>query len=145
MVFSEDYGNQIAFKDYISAIGECRKLKTYIKCSFSSNCGTRRVSFFFAWFKLWLTIYCQAKQFVFSRYTSPVLLLFPNTRTKCIWIPFNVIYGKPQFKPSKEKRNTSCTTIWGKRDWTFLVFLCCRIMCLYVPSSVLWSPLRFPH
>ena len=24
-------------------------------------------------------------------------------------------------------------------------FLCCPIMCLYVLSSVLWCPLRFPH
>jgi hypothetical protein len=24
-------------------------------------------------------------------------------------------------------------------------FLCCSIMCLYVLSSVLWCPLRFPH
>ena len=24
-------------------------------------------------------------------------------------------------------------------------FLCCAIMCLYVLSSVLWCPLRFPH
>ena len=26
-----------------------------------------------------------------------------------------------------------------------LSFLCCPIMCLYVLSSVLWCPLRFPH
>ena len=52
--------------------------------------GTRCASFFFVWFKLYLTIYCQAKHFVFSRYTSPVLILVVIIRTKCIWIPFNV-------------------------------------------------------
>ena len=57
---------------------------------FSSNLGTRCVSFFFVWFKLYLTIYCQAKNFVFSRYTSPVLIRVATMRTKCIWIPFNV-------------------------------------------------------
>ena len=27
----------------------------------------------------------------------------------------------------------------------YFSFLCCPIMCLYVLSSVLWCPLRFPH
>ena len=30
------------------------------------------------------------------------------------------------------------------RLYTFIC-LCCPIVCLYVPSSVLWCPLRFPH
>jgi len=31
-------------------------------------------------------------------------------------------------------------------SFSFLLFLfCCPIMCLYVLSSVLWYPLRFPH
>jgi len=34
---------------------------------------------------------------------------------------------------------TICTIIW------LVLFLCCLIMCLYVLSSVLWCPLRFPY
>ena len=33
----------------------------------------------------------------------------------------------------------------GSKLLIFFVFLCCPIVCHYVPSSVLWCPLRFPH
>ena len=32
-----------------------------------------------------------------------------------------------------------------KRQEVLTLFLCCPIMCLYLLSSVLWCPLRFPH
>jgi hypothetical protein len=82
MVFSEDYGNQIANKNYVGAILECRKRKTYIK-----------------WYS---NAFCPGDEKQKQHWTSITRgnKLFSLT-----------IYGKPQFKPSKEKRNTSCTTI----------------------------------
>ena len=42
-----------------------------------------------------------------------------------------------------------CCCLWFLVGSVLLIFLflcCCYpIMCLYVPSSVLWCPLRFPH
>ena len=34
---------------------------------------------------------------------------------------------------------------WWARVAHLYGFLCCAIMCLYVMSSLLWCPLRFPH
>ena len=34
---------------------------------------------------------------------------------------------------------------WNPCSSSFYFVLCCAIMCLYVLSSVLWCPLRFPH
>ena len=33
----------------------------------------------------------------------------------------------------------------GSELLTLYFFVCCPIMCLYVLSSLLWCPLRFPH
>ena len=34
---------------------------------------------------------------------------------------------------------------WWGSCCTFFQSLCCPIMCLYLPSSMLWCPLRFSH
>ena len=82
MVFSENYEKQIDNLNYVNAIHECEKRKSYIK-----------------WYS---NVFCSGGGKQKQHWTSITRAdkLFSLT-----------IYGKTQFKPRKEKRNTLCTTI----------------------------------
>ena len=61
-----------------------------------------------------------------------------------IWITWRVSYEKQELLTLRE--HLSSPSVYdGVRVAHLWSFLCCTIMCLYVLSSVLWCPLRFPH
>ena len=62
----------------------------------------------------------------------------------CIWVTRRVSYEKKELLTFR-KHLSSPPVFWWARVAHLYGFLCCAIMCLYVMSSLLWCPLRFPH
>jgi hypothetical protein len=62
-------------------------------------------------------------------------------------VPIDMLnmYVKKQVLITRRKHMSSPPVFYGVRVAHLFSFLCCHIMCLYILSSVLWYPLRFPH
>ena len=56
-----------------------------------------------------------------------------------------VSYKKQELITLREHLGSPPVFLVGSMLLIFLVFMCCLIMYLYVLSSMLWCPLRFPH
>jgi hypothetical protein len=78
---------------------------------------------------------------------SETLLVFYHCQdfywTYCIWVTRRVSYKKQELLTIREHLS-SPLVFGGVRVAHLFSLLCCSIMCLYVLSSVLWCPLRFP-
>jgi hypothetical protein len=62
-----------------------------------------------------------------------------------IWVTWWVSYKRQELLTLREYLSSSSGFLARSVLLIILVFLCCPIMCLYVLSSALWCPLRFPH
>ena len=63
-----------------------------------------------------------------------------------IWLTWWVSYKRQYTSYHSRALEFTHGCFWcGSVFLTFFCVLCCPIMCLYLLSSVLWCPIRFPH
>jgi hypothetical protein len=74
--------------------------------------------------------------------TTSLLYHYQHFNSDCIWETRRESYKKQEVLTLRQHL-ISHSAFW-LGPCCSLFFLCCSILCLYVLSSVLWFPLRFP-